>query len=131
MKLEDQISDVSSRLRGLTRNGFEDAGNICLLGSSIDESSSLLTTQGLREIQRAIEWLEQCSRTKRIRRNETSYGYKHQAERWHGGRGRCNGYVSNGALIAGAILLGFQVVRIDGSLNAYINVGMRRPPTGD
>ena len=69
------------------------------------------------QIDSAATWLNECTRTRYASRKQNSYGYKHEAERWQ------NTYISNGALIAAAVILGFKVVSIGNSPNAYINIG--------
>lgn len=58
-------------------------------------------------------------------RSPSSYGLKHDAERW----GRVNGmepYVSNGALIAAAVALGLPVRHFGrGSFNVTVGVSVR------
>jgi hypothetical protein len=76
-----------------------------------------LRSDGIPYFIRAVEWLRHIPRRKTV--NLGSYGLKHQAERWGGD------YVSNGALIAAAIQLGFEVKRIPGTPNALINVAGR------
>jgi len=86
------------------------------------------------QVQRAREWLEGLPKTARFNRRATSYGYKHEAERWlrASRSGRQNCYISNGALIVAALISGFKVKRSAGfdSPNAYLNIGVRRtkPP---
>lgn len=76
-----------------------------------------LQSDGISYFIRAVEWLRHIPTRKTV--NLGSYGLKHQAERWGGD------YVSNGALIAAAIHLGFKVERISGTPNALINVAGR------
>jgi hypothetical protein len=82
-----------------------------------------LRDDGVSYFLRAVEWLNHIPRRKSV--NLGSYGLKHQAERWGGA------YVSNGALIAAAIHLGFKVERVRGTPNALINVaGRTKWPAG-
>ena len=72
------------------------------------------------QIATAIAFLRHCTRTTLPRRG--SYGLKHAAETW----GEANGmssYVSNGALIAAAVYLGFVVHPHASGPNAAIGVG--------
>lgn len=57
-----------------------------------------------------------CPRVKRPTGRDGSYGMKHAAERHAGENGSCQ-YICNGALIAAALVLGFGVKRIRGTLN--------------
>jgi hypothetical protein len=68
------------------------------------------------EFRRALDWLQCVPPRLTVNRDFDSYRLKHAAEHWAGG------YVSNGALIAAALHLGFVVEPIAGSLNAYISV---------
>ena len=82
-----------------------------------------LRNEGISYFIRAVEWLRHIPKRKTV--NFGSYWLKHQAERWSGD------YVSNGALIAAAIHLGFKVEHIDGTPNALINVaGWNKWPSG-
>jgi len=89
---------------------------------------------GLRgEIERATAFLEQCGRRKTLNRTCTSYGLKHEAERWAANNGwrERGGYVSNGALLMAAHRMGFQIKRCgeawQGSPNAWLNISQDRP----
>jgi hypothetical protein len=86
------------------------------------DARAQLRTEGVSYFIRAAEWLKHIPRRSSV--NLGSYSLKHQAERWAGD------YVSNGALIAAAVHLGFKVERIAGSPNARINVASHRqwPP---
>lgn len=77
-----------------------------------------------REIASSEKWLRLHGRpTKTIRRRRSSYGYKHDVERWAGS------YVSNGAFIEAATRLGYTTVRTDErSPNAYFNLTIGRAP---
>lgn len=92
-----------------------------------DRSRAHMTsTAGLEEFARALEFVEARWRpTQNITRYQSSYGLKHTAERWHReviGR-NVNCYVSNGALIAAALCLGYRHRIIPGSPNCFFNVG--------
>ncbi len=77
------------------------------------------------EFIRAYEFLEQVPRRTTINRNRSSYGLKHEAERFHRERGVDNPYVANGMFIAAAIYLDFKIQQ--NGPNAHLNVGTRRP----
>ncbi|HVV74169.1 MAG TPA: hypothetical protein VHI52_22215 [Verrucomicrobiae bacterium] len=68
---------------------------------------------------RAAEWLSRWGRTESINSRQSSYTYKHWAEDVTGG------YLTNGALIAAAIHLGFQVKRDGLSPNVFLNISQR------
>lgn len=71
-------------------------------------------------------WLRaNASPTKTIRRNHSSYGLKHIAEKAFVGRW----YVSNGAFIEAARLEGYRIVREEGSPNAYFNMCLKPDAT--
>jgi hypothetical protein len=70
----------------------------------------------------AFAFLAQCAKSKNLEGG--SYGLKHAAETW-GGFNAFSGYISNGALIAAAICLGFMVKWHALGLNAGINVSTK------
>lgn len=84
-----------------------------------ESRAELLTPHATDEFIQAREFLSHFSRRRTINEKVSSYGLKHQAERFCKDRG--DGYVSNGALITAAIHLGFNI-RQDGP-NAYFNIG--------
>jgi hypothetical protein len=73
------------------------------------------------QVATAIGFLRSCSPA--VSRGQNSYALKHQAEDW-GFRNGMEHYVSNGALIAAAIYLGFTVKRSSAvnSPNAVVGV---------
>ncbi len=82
-----------------------------------------LREDGVSYFLRAVAWLNHIPRRKTV--NLGSYSLKHQAERWAGD------YISNGAIIAAAIHLGFRIEPIFGTPNARINVvGRTKWPRG-
>jgi hypothetical protein len=63
-------------------------------------------------------------------RHQTSCGLKHEAERWCNAQGHPNGYVSNGALLMAAYVLGFKVyhpIKRPDFPNAFVNISRHRP----
>jgi hypothetical protein len=106
---EAAISAIMSRWPDLTCWGFSHQKSESFL-----QSRAELRSDGLSYFIRAVEWLSHIPRRKTV--NLGSYGLKHQAERWSGD------YVSNGALIAAAIHLGFKLEHVSGTPNALINV---------
>jgi len=103
------LRDVLANTPFLSRRGIEPA--------SFDPDADL--SQCVAEFSRAVDFLCLAPKRRAVNRDFDSYGLKHGAEDWAGG------YVSNGALIAGALYLGLIVEPIDGSLNARINIGAR------
>jgi hypothetical protein len=85
----------------------------------------------VQEVEGAIEWLKLCEQTETVSRRSTSYGLKHEAERWCREQGRPNGgYISNGALLMAAYALGFTVYRPTKRPdfpNAFLNISQHRP----
>lgn len=60
----------------------------------------------------AKDWLATQKPSKRTNRRSTSYGYKHQAERWNRERG-IEVYIAEQELISAANYLGFKMVATD------------------
>jgi len=115
---EKSIDAVMSEWKDLTCWGFSRLG-----AEGFEKARAELRTEGASYFLHAIDWLGHIPKRKTV--NYGSYGLKHQAERW------ARGYVSNGALIAAAIHLGFKVKRVPGTPNALINVaGRTKWPSG-
>ena len=90
----------------------------------------------IREMQGAVDWLEKADRRVSVNTTCSSYGLKHIAEKtvdpilkhlverwaWESKRDDVTRYISNGAFIAAAYYLGFDVRRINGGPNAHINI---------
>jgi hypothetical protein len=73
----------------------------------------------LSEVAAAVRWLRSHRRSATFNKDSTSYGFKHQAERWskeHGGPP----YISNGSLIAAALGLGMEIRHIRGTPNVEL-----------
>ncbi|RWM57444.1 hypothetical protein [Mesorhizobium sp.] len=70
-------------------------------------------------------WLSQCRYTERVDKSASSYGLKHQVERFY------DFYVSNGAfLIAAHMLPAVRAERVSKqSLNGFVNIAQRGRPT--
>jgi len=81
--------------------------------------AELLSDDGVREFLLARRYLKQFAHRKSINRRAHSYRLKHSAEAEGGA------YVSNGALIAAAIDLGFAVKQIDQGPNCWLSLGKR------
>ena len=71
----------------------------------------------VKEMQGAVDWLEKADRRESVNTTCDSYYLKHMAEKSAKGK-----YVSNGAFIAAAYFLGFEVRRIGDGPNAHINI---------
>lgn len=92
---------------------------------------SMVSDYHIAQFLMAQEFLLTMPRTKRVTRKVSSYGYKEQVEDFQKRKNAPDPYVSNGMFIAAALDLGFEVARIDGSPNAYFNIGAptpERPP---
>jgi hypothetical protein len=112
---------------GLCPNGFTDDAGKCAASWNM---RSDLKEYLVQEVARAIEWLQLCEQTEKVDRRQTSYGLKHEAERWCRGQGQPNGYVSNGALLMAAYILGFKIYRPakrPDFPNAFLNISRHRP----
>jgi hypothetical protein len=123
------VQAVMDREANLSRNGF---GFIHEPPKSFGEQrrefeeyrAQLIVPEGIYEFLLAREYLSYFPRRRTINEKAFSYSLKHGAERFHRQRGNDDNYVSNGALIAAAIHLGFNL-RQNG-LNAYFNMGTRQ-----
>jgi len=71
----------------------------------------------VKQMQGAVNWLQQAGRRVTVNTACSSYGLKHIAEKTVEGK-----YISNGAFIAAAYFLGFKVARIGDTPNARINI---------
>lgn len=109
----EAVETAKSKEPSLTQNGLDG-----------DHERHYFDDRSLQQVRTALIWLSQLEKTKNAARYSSgySYGLKHQCESW----GRENGlepYVSNGALIAAAIFLGFPY-KVD-DLNAFIGISRR------
>jgi len=80
------------------------------------------------EFERAVAWLSVIPKRKSPNRDDGhSYGLKHAAEEWAGA------YITNGALIAAAVHLGFPIAPCPSAINCWIGIASMRkwPPRGD
>jgi hypothetical protein len=74
---------------------------------------------------RAVMYLETLEKSKTVSRKRTSYGYKHDAERFHEAAAPGeNYYVANGMFIVAALHLGFAIKRDGEGPNAFINIAV-------
>jgi hypothetical protein len=94
----------------------------------------MLKAHSVEEFVRAIAFLETKEKARTVKRKGTSYGYKHDAERFHEAQApRANPYVANGLFIAAALHLGFTVKRDGHGPNGFINIAsapVRRDRSG-
>ena len=113
--------------QGLCDNGFMDPEQCAEFWNSSCERQGGRSL--LREVDSAEIWLAVCEQTKAINTRSSSYGLKHEAERWCRMRGHeGGGYICNGALLMAAVRLGFKVQRCSlTSPNAWLNISRRRP----
>jgi hypothetical protein len=79
-----------------------------------DEKRRLLDNE--ERFESACKWLKELDKTQAINTRYTSYYIKHIAER------RIGGHLSNGALIAAAIYLGFDYKVASGHANVFFNM---------
>ncbi|MFG1316168.1 hypothetical protein [Xanthobacter autotrophicus] len=94
------------------------------------DRASMLGDHAADEFIQACRFLSQFSKRKTINRKSSSYGLKHQAERFGDSR-HSRGYVANGMLIAAALTLGFKVQQIDpDSPNAWFNISSKMTSDG-
>lgn len=91
--------------------------------SFLASREGMLDAHKVGQFMRAVAFLETKEKAKTVSRKGTSYGYKHEAERFHNERAPGEDpYVANGLFIAAALHLGFTVKRDGNSPNAYINI---------
>lgn len=84
--------------------------------------ASMLTPDFRDQVDRAMRFIQEHAVPRRgPNRREGSYGLKHQAEGWAGG------YVSNGAFIVAALMLGYEARRFPGSPNCAFNMDVNAP----
>lgn len=80
------------------------------------ERAKMLEPNVVEQVADAIRFLDAAGRQKMLNRRSTSYGWKHVAERWVGR------YISNGAMIAAALIRGYTVKRCATGSSAFINI---------
>lgn len=91
---------------------------------------AMLTEYATDEFLIAMEFASHLQLRKTLNKSVTSYGLKHQAERFFQANPRPDrpghGYIINGMMIVAAIHLGFKAASTHhGSPNAYFNVSLR------
>lgn len=95
-------------------------------------------SEHLDEIAASADWIKRQQPIASFNKRHTSYGYKHNVERWFSDRGS-RMYVSNGGFIAAALGLGWVAhlesprspnVEFKFSERTIRTLGIARPPTG-
>jgi hypothetical protein len=80
------------------------------------------------QVDRSKQWLQLCGTTKGVSRKQTSYGLKHEAERWWEAKGaERGGYICNGALLMAALQLDMIVEHIGSTPNACLILSPHSP----
>ena len=88
------------------------------------DQAYLTSDDGVRQIEIALEFISKfCKKSFKVLKTKgTSYGWKHQVEHWcakeYPGK---NNYVSNGAFIIAAIILGYKFIPAS-EPNCYFNM---------
>ena len=79
----------------------------------------------VREVSICLQWIEANKQyiTKSVRKDHSSYGWKHVVERWVRSH-NYPAYVSNGSFIAAAYVYGLKVQKIGGP-NAWVNISKK------
>jgi hypothetical protein len=86
---------------------------------------SMLEAAHVEQFVRAVKYLEMLEKSKTVSRKRTSYGYKHDAERFHEAAAPGEDYYpANGMFIVAALHLGFAIKRDGESPNAFINIAV-------
>lgn len=121
------IEAVLAREPDLSANGFRTYDRRRSTQENADSflasRSKMLEGPYLAQFARAVGYLGTLEKSKTVSRKATSYGYKHDAERFHEAVDPDgNPYVANGMFIAAALHLGFTVKRDGQSPNAFINI---------
>ncbi|WP_433949950.1 hypothetical protein [Brevundimonas bullata] len=89
----------------------------------------MLKAHSVEEFARAVAFLQTKEKARKVSRKGTSYGYKHEAERFHEAQfPRSNPYVANGLFIAAALHLDFTVKRDGNGPNGFINIASAPMP---
>jgi hypothetical protein len=89
--------------------------------------AAMLSADAVGQFVRAKEFLAQAVRSAKPVRRISSYNYKHQAEKLQKELNAPKYYIANGIFIAAALDLGFEIKRIPGSPNVYLNIADERP----
>ena len=135
--------DSLPRARGLVQVAIEREPRVTAFGLGVYDQSKktadaidkefkqdrayLLSDAGLDEVEACARWLDLQLRTKTFNRQHTSYGYKHNVERWSGRVLKNDRHICNGALIAAALGMGFDFKPDHGgSPNVWLNLSERR-----
>lgn len=108
----EAVAAATKRYPTLTANGV-DGDTECV--------TPLISERGLEQVATAIAYLRLCTPTKQAKLK--SYGLKHLAEAWGATQG-LSPYVSNGALIAAAVYLGFPTRPDCYCFGVYVGPGL-------
>ena len=113
----EDCARVLAQYPNLTANGFSyrSRDGQVVAGGRIDSDGTRAEIDAARQFLR-----ECCSQTKTIRPHTSSYGLKHEAERW------ISRYVSNGAFIAAAVLEGYRLERCRNGPNCFFALASTR-----
>lgn len=89
--------------------------------------AELFTDRVLDEVETCAAWLSLQRPIKTLNRERGSHSFKHEVERWVDRTCKEHQYISNGALIAAALGLGFEFKQTEwGSPNVYLNLSKRQ-----
>lgn len=135
-KFAEQRAAIEAVLAGepdLSANGFRTYDGRRTSQENADSfqasRSKMLQASHLAQFARAVAYLRTLETSKTVSRRGTSYGYKHDAERFHeAANPHGNAYVANGMFIAAALHLGFTIKRDGESPNAFINIATPKLP---
>ncbi len=141
VKLADQraaIAAVMEQQPELGSGGFRTWDGRRTVKENADDfradREEMLESHSVAEFMRAVAFLRTKEKARTVSRKRTSYGYKHEAERFHRDLAPgANPYVANGLFIAAALHLGFTVKRDGHGPNAFVNIAsapMRRDRSG-
>ena len=85
------------------------------------------------EVALCREWIQAfCRPSKDVTTNRSSYGYKHDVERWVRSKSGASHYISNGAFILAALAEGFRCAPTEpGSANAHFNMSIQQARQGE
>lgn len=127
------IEAVLERMPDLSANGYRTwSRDRTGPENKLDFESSrrdLLHPRSFEEFVRAQAFLETRQKSRNVSRARTSYGYKHEAERFHkAAKPGSDTYISNGVFLAAAEHLGFKLKRDGWGPNAFINIAAEPAP---
>lgn len=126
----EAIRAVMEREPTLTVRGYNTCSRMSLGERQAEfgrNRRSMLTDYHVEQFLMAQEFLLTVLRTQRVTKRVSSYGYKEQVEDFQKRKNAPDSYVENGMFISAALDMGFVVARIEGSPNAYFNIGRPKP----